>query len=323
MRSSANAAPLAGSTYVPEGIRTSWACTPPAETLKACGPLLRTVRRKPAYWSLTELPSTAAVPDTARSESTGTMSVITFTSPPMVLGPYRMLAGPRTTSTCDTPMASSGVACAGSYVAMSPVRRPFSRTSTRLSDNPRRIGREGAAPLPRTVTPGRSESLSAMLAPALLMRSSRERDSADWYCSSAVRGEGEAETTISSIGIARSTRSNEVAASPSFISTRFVAEAWPITEANTRYVPLGTRRNANAPSCPVCATRSSSRRRTVAPGSGCPEHLTVPESVCAPAAEANERNATSGATARNARIRSRFMEDLPWIDARGGQGGVA
>src|SRR5437879_13117200 len=121
----------------------------------------------------------------------------------MALGPYKIVAGPLTMSIREIAAAAIGVGCAGANVARSPVRRPFSSTSTSLSPRPLRIGRADAAPLKRVATPGRSDIFSAKLVPALFNSSTRDLDAADWYSLLAVRPTGVAETTTGSSEIGR------------------------------------------------------------------------------------------------------------------------
>src|SRR5207302_5846390 len=172
-----------------------------------------------------ELPERETVPEKGAVEAVGIALLMILTSPPIAVGPKRMLAGPLMTSIWEMPASSIGTACAGSNVEISPVRRPFSRTRTLLSESPRRTGREGADPIERTATPGRSEIFSAKLEPGLWCNSTIDFDSADWYWSSAGRAYGDAETTISSTSIADSRSSNESSAVLSFTRTDSVAGA--------------------------------------------------------------------------------------------------
>src|ERR1700693_5820376 len=113
------------------------------------------------------------------------------------------------------------------------MRRPFSRTRTSLSPNPRRIGRDGADPRLRTATPGRSEIFSAKLIPELFWNSTRDLDAVDWYCSSEVRTTGDAETTTSFSWIADSRRLNDTRVVPPTTLIVSVADAYPVTPTNT------------------------------------------------------------------------------------------
>src|ERR1700694_2434970 len=108
---------------------------------------------------------------------------------------------------------------------MSHMRRAFSRTRTSLSLKPRRIGRDGADPRLRTVTPGRSEIFSAKLVPALFRKSTCDFDAVGWYVSLVVRAIGEADTTISLSGTADSRRWNMAVVVPTLTVTVFVADA--------------------------------------------------------------------------------------------------
>ena len=85
------------------------------------------------------------------------------------------------------------------------------------------MGREGAEPFQRAVTPGRSVIFSAKLIPGLLSNSTSDFDSTDWYCSSAGRAAGDPETTISLSGMADGVRSNEADTTPPVARTVSVA----------------------------------------------------------------------------------------------------
>src|ERR1051326_3627959 len=98
------------SLYTPSGTWISCECNPPPEKPNAWPFSLSTPLTYPEYSSLIEFPDSDTVPENGVEDAIGMLLVMTFTNPPIVLGPYRMLAGPRTTSICETLIASIGVA---------------------------------------------------------------------------------------------------------------------------------------------------------------------------------------------------------------------
>jgi len=74
------------------------------------------------------------------------------------------------------------------------------------------------------------------------------------HCSSAGRAAGDPETTISLSGIADADRLKDTDATPPVARTVSVAATYPRTPAYTRYVPLGTSVNRDAPCASVSGT---------------------------------------------------------------------